>query len=233
MSLSLSAAQTNPQTAAYQINLTEPALDKEHFLAEFLLVIWHRFASWFIGEPIVLMETHFTFAPPPHRDELEVMFPGKLKFNCATNRLIFDTKYLTKPLARTSQEVEDFKESAPAGVMVTPSFDNTLEAQVERLILGKNPDKLLFPTIHELSEELGVSVQTFHRRLKKNGSSYQRIKDNLRRSTAIKKLIGEQLSIDEVSEIVGFTESRSFTRAFRQWTGISPRAYKKVHLETK
>ncbi|MBT6320148.1 MAG: helix-turn-helix transcriptional regulator, partial [Porticoccaceae bacterium] len=35
----------------------------------------------------------------------------------------------------------------------------------------------------------------------------------------------EKLSVEQVADIVGFTESRSFTRAFKHWTGLTPRAY--------
>ena len=72
-------------------------LDPEHFMAEFWLVIWHRFPSWYIGEPIRLQETHFTFKAPAHRSELQIMFPGQLQFKRSANRLIFDAQYLDKP----------------------------------------------------------------------------------------------------------------------------------------
>lgn len=214
--------------AIYQIQLHRPELDADHFLAEFLLVIWHRFASWYIGEPIKLRETHFTFSKPEHEKELEIMFPGKLRYQCQNNRLLFDRQYLTKPLIRTREELLDFAENAPADVMTIPGLDSTLEMQIERSILQKSPDKLLFPSLHQLAKDLGSSPQTLHRHLKKNGSSYQKLKDNLRRQTAIRKLMSSNLSIDQISEIVGFAESRSFTRAFKQWTGLSPRAYRKV-----
>jgi AraC-like DNA-binding protein len=42
---------------------------------------------------------------------------------------------------------------------------------------------------------------------------------------AIQKLVNEKLSVEQVADIVGFTESRSFTRAFKHWTGLTPRAY--------
>jgi AraC-like DNA-binding protein len=72
-----------------------------------------------------------------------------------------------------------------------------------------------------------MSTQTLHRRLKDSATSYQKIKDNLRRNRAIQMLIHEKLSIEKVSEAVGFGESRSFTRAFKHWTGLTPREYRK------
>ncbi|MGB2054946.1 MAG: helix-turn-helix domain-containing protein, partial [Porticoccaceae bacterium] len=56
-----------------------------------------------------------------------------------------------------------------------------------------------------------------------------KIKDNLRREVAIQKLVNESLSVEQVADIVGFTEPRSFTRAFKHWTGLTPRQYCKQH----
>ncbi|MDG1814374.1 MAG: AraC family transcriptional regulator [Porticoccaceae bacterium] len=220
--MKLSRSQGN---AVLSFQMTQPHLDPEHFMAEFWLVIWHRFPSWYIGQPIRLQETHFTFSSPQHRDELQIMFPSQLHFNRSANRLIFDAQYLDKPLVRSDQELETYVQNAPADVMTIPGSDSTLEAKIERIIGQRHPDRLVFAPIHQLAEELGISSQTLHRRLKESATSYQKIKDNLRREVAIQKLVNERLSVEQVADIVGFTESRSFTRAFKHWTGLTPREY--------
>ena len=220
--MKLSRSQGN---AVVSFQLTQPHLDPEHFMAEFWLVIWHRFPSWYIGQPIRLQETHFTFSSPQHRDELQIMFPSQLHFNRSANRLIFDAQYLDKPLVRSDQELETYVQNAPADVMTIPGSDSTLEAKIERIIGQRHPDRLVFAPIHQLAEELGISSQTLHRRLKESATSYQKIKDNLRREVAIQKLVNERLSVEQVADIVGFSESRSFTRAFKHWTGLTPREY--------
>jgi AraC-like DNA-binding protein len=220
--MKLSRSQGN---AVLSFQMTQPHLDPEHFMAEFWLVIWHRFPSWYIGQPIRLQETHFTFSSPQHRDELQIMFPSQLHFNRSANRLIFDAQYLDKPLVRSDQELETYVQNAPADVMTIPGSDSTLEAKIERIIGQRHPDRLIFAPIHQLAEELGISSQTLHRRLKESATSYQKIKDNLRREVAIQKLVNERLSVEQVADIVGFTESRSFTRAFKHWTGLTPREY--------
>ena len=212
-------------SAVLSFNMAVPKLDPENFMSEFWLVIWHRFPSWYIGQPIRLDETHFTFGSPAHSSELQIMFPSQLKFNSSANRLIFAAHYLDKPLVRSDQELAQFVENAPADVMTIPGSDSTLEAQIERIISQRHPDRLEFMPIHQLAAELSISSQTLHRRLKESATSYQKIKDNLRREVAINKLVNERLSVEKVAEIVGFSESRSFTRAFKHWTGLTPREY--------
>ena len=211
--------------AVLSFTMSRPQLDPEHFMAEFWLVIWHRFPSWYIGEPIRLQETHFTFSSPQHQDELQIMFPSQLQFSRTANRLIFDAQYLDKPLVRSARELTTYVQNAPADVMTIPGSGSTLEAKIERMIAQRDPDRLVFAPIHQLAAELGISSQTLHRRLKESATSYQKIKDNLRREVAIQKLVNERLSVDQVADLIGFSESRSFTRAFKHWTGLTPSEY--------
>lgn len=225
---------TKSNTAALSFKLKQPELDHGHFLTEYLMVIWHRFPSWYIGEAIRLRETHFIHSAPGHRDELQIMFPGKLSFNQPSNSLFFDAFYLDKPLLRSSKELEIFLSNHPTDIMTIPGEDSSLEAQIERSILAASNDntdsfKLILPNTEELAEQMSLSALTLYRRLQQEGTSYQIIKDNIRREIAIDKLVKEKLSVDEVSEIVGFAEPRSFTRAFKHWTGLTPRNYCKYY----
>ena len=221
--------KTHGHTAELSFNLKQPELDRGHFLTEYLMVIWHRFPSWYIGESIRLRETHFIHSAPAHRDELKIMFPGSLSFNQSSNSLFFDAQYLDKPLIRSTKELDSFLANHPTDIMTIPGEDSSLEAQIERLIVASSHNQLIFPKTEELAEQMNTSALTMYRRLQQEGTSYQKIKDNIRREVAINKLAKEKLSVDQVSEIVGFVEPRSFTRAFKHWTGLTPRSYCKYH----
>lgn len=216
-------------TAELSFSLQQPELDQGHFLTEYLMVIWHRFPSWYIGESVRLRETHFIHPAPGHRDELQIMFPGKLSFARPSNKLIFDALYLDKPLIRSNRELAVFLANHPTDIMTIPGEDSSLEAQIERSIMSASHGPLTFPKTDELAKQMNISALTLYRRLQQEGTSYQKIKDHVRREVAINKLVKEKLSVDEVSEIVGFAEPRSFTRAFKHWTGLTPRNYCKYH----
>ena len=62
---------------------------------------------------------------------------------------------LDKPLVRSDQELATYVQNAPADVMTIPGSDSTLEAQIERIIGQRHPDRLVFAPIHELAKELG------------------------------------------------------------------------------
>lgn len=215
----------------FSFTFTDPTLDDQHFLAEFLLVIWHRFPSWYIGEAIRLRETHFVHPAPSHYKELKIMFPGTLRFNRRNNCLVFDTSYLQKPLLRKVRELDNYLSNYPLDMMTIPGVDGSVEAQVERRLASHRADNLIFLKAEQVADEMGVGKVTLYRKLQREGTSYQRIKDNIRREKSIELLTQHDLSVDRISEIIGFSEARSFTRAFRTWTGLSPRQYRTLYSE--
>ena len=65
-----------------------------------------------------------------------------------------------------------------------------------------------------------------HRRLAESGLSYREVIDDVRRSVAIEFLENTRMKIDQVAERVGFADATSFRKAFKKWTGRSPRSFR-------
>lgn len=212
------------ERAHLYFNFITPNCDPEHFFTEFWMVIWHRFASWYIGEAVHLQAAHFSYAKPDYVDELQLSFPCPLRFNQAQTQLIFDQSYLEKPLIRGPRELTEFLRNSPAALMTIPGEDKSLAAQIKARLLVA--DKLAIPNLETIAREFSITAQTLNNRLKKEATSYQRIKDEIRRDIAIDKLVNERLSVETIAMLLGFKEARSFTRAFKQWTGVSPRSYR-------
>lgn len=215
--------------ARFNIDFREPEKDSQHFLREFLLVIWHRFPSWFVGSPIPLIETHFTFAKPRHFSELRVMFPADLYFDQASNSLVFDASELRRPLIRSAYELEKYLDNAPADFMTIPGTESSLERQLIRYLVDPLEGGVRAINLEQAANYFGLSQQTLHRRLLQEGTSFQSIKDSLRREKAISLLLDSKHSVEDISALLGFREARSFTRAFKVWTGVSPRQYRNIH----
>lgn len=71
-----------------------------------------------------------------------------------------------------------------------------------------------------------MSPGTLRRRLKSEHTSFQAMKEAIRRDVAIELLSDRRKSVSDVALALGYTESSTFSRAFKGWTGLSPAAYR-------
>ena len=68
-----------------------------------------------------------------------------------------------------------------------------------------------------------LSRQTPFRQLKAEGTTFEKVLDELRCQLALQYLRGKKASVNETAYLVGFSEPAAFSRAFKRWTGSSPR----------
>jgi len=213
----------------------KPQLDFEHFYIEYWLVIWHRFASWYIGKPIKLIATYINYTPID-KQEFELLFRCPTRLNSKYNRLVFHRQYLQEPLIKTQRDLEVFLNRAPIDLLTIPGEDTSLSAQIHQLLEPKNfieSDKLNIPSSHEISKQLNMSEQTLRRKLSLEGISYQQIKDNLRHNLANNLLAIRHITIAQISSQLGYSEPRAFSRAYKQWTGLTPHTYRTLRHSTQ
>ena len=85
-----------------------------------------------------------------------------------------------------------------------------------------------YPSVETLSSELGMSSRTLSRHLKQENTSYQQLLDQVRFRLARHYLASTQISIEDISERIGFSDSANFRHAFRKWSGCSPRQYRQT-----
>lgn len=83
------------------------------------------------------------------------------------------------------------------------------------------------PSIDEMARRLHVSERTLKRRLAAEGTTYSDLVEEERRERAFLLLRSADLSIAEIADRLGYSDAANFTRAFRRWTGQSPRAFQK------
>jgi AraC-like DNA-binding protein len=73
-----------------------------------------------------------------------------------------------------------------------------------------------------VARELGLSRATLYRKLKQEGVSFEALRDELRRDLALRYLAGKT-SVSKTAYLLGFSDPAAFSRAFKRWTGKSPR----------
>lgn len=217
------AVHTEDDQARYVLNTEHGTYDPENFLPFIMLSIVHRLSSWLIDQPLILQSVSFSHPRPDPANEYNFLFKAPVKFDQTANSLNFSRNYLTMANKQNEQTLEAFLKSPPRQLMGISSSENSWVIKIKRLIKGKvNAD---FPEFEGIAEQLNLTTATLRRRLRDEGSSYQQIKDDIRRDGAIFNLGKGNLSIEQVAERAGFSEPTSFFRAFKRWTGVTPRAY--------
>ncbi|WXL27807.1 AraC family transcriptional regulator [Ectopseudomonas mendocina] len=197
--------------------------DPDHFLVESLLVIWHRLGSWLIGQRIRIEEATFAYSEPPHASEYELLYPCRRVFSSTVTGLRFHARYLSMPLLQDERTLKHFLQHSPADLLARPDGGHSLVSQIRRL-LGRDCNQ--WPDLEQVARQLNISPQTLRRRLHEEDSSFQELKDNLRRDLAIYHLGRNELAIQDIAEQLGFSEPSAFHRAFKKWTGLTPGAYR-------
>ncbi|WP_372741574.1 AraC family transcriptional regulator [Neptunomonas sp.] len=203
-----------------RLSLKDNHYDSDHFLQEFIMLMWQRFSCWLVDQQIPFAGSRFIYPSPPHAEEYRVMFPGNHLFNQQQTGFYLHARYLQSPIVRRESELADFLRKCPAYILHRLSQDESFQAKV-RSLLALN-DYTDMPNFEQVSDSMNLTPRTLRRKLKEEGTSFSIIKSSLRREYAIKLLTLEGLKIAHVSERLGFSETAAFCRAFKRWTGNTP-----------
>lgn len=185
------------------------------------LGLWLRFCGWLIGQEIDVLEARCAGPEPGRAAALRHFMPCPVTFGAETNAVTFSARHLEAPILRSEADLAGFLSLAPWYLLVAPEAGHQSTAYRIRQLLGEDFSRPM-PSFDELTGLLGMSARTLRRRLEREGTSYQRIKDTARRDLAITLLRDQQLSVVEVAEHLGFSDPSAFHRSFRRWTGRSP-----------
>ena len=100
------------------------------------------------------------------------------------------------------------------------TFSDEVRSVMRKRMVGEHV------TIARIARDLARTPRTLQRHLVKEGASYQALLDEVRHGTARRLLEATDLQEGEVAFLLGFAELNSFTRAFRDWEGRTPRRWR-------
>jgi AraC-like DNA-binding protein len=197
-------------------------------LREFCLVsnlrFLHGYASWVIDSRVSLREATFPFEAPPHRDAYPLMFGGALRFGAEAASYSFDERYLALPLQRDEQALRAMLRRALPLTVLQYRRDRLLGQRVRELLRTRGREAA---TAEALAAILNLSARTLHRQLLEEGVSLQALKDEVRHEQAAEQLRRTERPIKQIALAVGFRNEKSFSRAFRAWSGVTPGAFRR------
>jgi AraC-like DNA-binding protein len=167
--------------------------------------------------------------PESNRQIYENHFQCPVKFGTRENVLLFNIDDIAKPFLTHNPDLL---------AMVAPQLDSELKQHLEQRTLRGQVKGILKkllagqrPRLQVVAAELRLSTRTLQRRLTAERLTFQNLVEEARRELAQHYLLHSSLELNETAYLLGYEDSNSFFRAFRQWEGTSPGEWRSVRCE--
>jgi len=173
-----------------------------------------------------LRRVRFGFpAPPGGTRRYEEVFGVRPEFDAPEHGIALDAALLDMPLPQAEAHTADLAEAECRRLVEERRPHAGLAGQVHHMLLDRSQEP---PSLDEVAGMLHLSPRTLRRRLADEGVSYRTLLDEVRGQLAQEMLLNDRLTVEEVAHRLGYTETSSFTHAFRRWTGQGPRAHREA-----
>ena len=209
--------------AGFALRFQNATVAHPPFFHELLLRTFWQLLVWLVDSRLQATGFDFAFDSPLDVSSYDEFFPAPLRFGCAKSAFWFDAACLKQPLRRNDDALRVFLAEHPSNVILPPRNEGTVNA-VRNALQRALPD---WADLAETASALCISVPTLQRRLAAENTTFQALKDELRRDMAITRLNTSSISLVALAAELGFADSAVFQRAFKKWTGSSPGAYRR------
>lgn len=131
------------------------------------------------------------------------------------------------PLRRRDPGLGAWLERQAAATLARQPQGSGITFEVRRLLAASIPANTI--DIADIARKLAMTARTLQRRLAREGTSFEKLRDLTRKSAAEAYLADPALSIGEVTYLLGYAEPTAFHRAFKRWHGLTPQAFRAKH----
>ena len=191
---------------------------------EFLVTDIVRAARAVTGGSWVPREVRFSHAPGLPLSVYEDALGVPVTFGAERVELVIGRDSLTTRISeRTPAHVAGFFEASAEAMLARLVAKPVSLVERVRAVIASELDGGE-PTLERVARGVAMSERSLHRHLTAAGTSFREALDQTRRARAMELLAGSEADLGEVATALGFSEVRAFVRAFKRWTGRSPRA---------
>ncbi len=190
------------------------------------LLVWHGLVSWLVGHPIKADAA--CIAGPSVSDSYAEAVASVMgvrpSFDAVQTYLHIESSVLEYRVVQDYESLQAFLDETVLQLIQIEQRPASVGEAVKRL-LGSDFSKGM-PGFSDIAARLHLSESSLRRRLLEEETSFQVLKDELRCDIAKDYLSDSQAKLGDIAERLGFTEPSSFGRSFRQWTGMTPSAWR-------
>jgi AraC-like DNA-binding protein len=177
-----------------------------------------------VGASGVARSAAFEHPRPAHHREYTRIFGGAERFAQPATRLELDRALLDRQQPNQHPalymvlraEAERALERVTTGLRVSD--------QLRQYLLSRPPSRI--PDLRTAARDLGTSARSLRRRLAADRTSYRTLVQATLEASAGRLLRDPSRSIQETARALGFSDTGAFHRAFKRWTGMTPKQYR-------
>lgn len=177
-----------------------------------------HFSSWIAGENITPITVSLRHNRPQDLSEYRKFFACPIHFSCSENSVVFRADDMDRPILSADEELASLLDTVAISNMaeVNERFAKRVRHCLEVQVAGGEISRC------RTAQLMNMTERTLLRRLKDEGTTFQEVLDKFREELAYDYLLRSDMTIQEVSALLGFSEASTFSRAFKRWTGHSP-----------
>ncbi len=169
------------------------------------------------------LEVTFIYPAPASTWEYEQIFCCPVRFGQKENSLTLDLGIINTPVPMANPSLlEHFEKYAQEFLVQVERQDENTRA-VTKIILAHLDDEHL--SIDQVAREMALSVRTLQKRLEEEGVVFSDLLKDIRQRLA-KKYLRENYTVEQITYLLGFSEPSVFRKAFKKWSGMTPREYR-------
>lgn len=187
---------------------------------EQLLLLTHKCIAWLsagFAHSRMVWFSHLNIGSPV---DYARRFNTVIRFGQEYDALLFRDSDLQTRIAESNAEL--FASEARLAAMRFPSRDKDIVARVSQAIF-QSLTRWEVCNRQNIARRLGFQERTLNRHLHRKGTTFEAIRDELRRNLAFRYLARADLSLSDIAGRLGYSELAVLSRCCQRWFGQSPR----------
>lgn len=219
----VSSVQEVPGQVYVDAECRLPFADVQQFAVEEFFASLLVYGRALVGADFHCLRVEFMHAAPDYVAQYHRLLGADVRFGCLHNRLVLEAHWLDVCLPNHHSLAlrQAVKLLELEGAQVHQKLD--LIQAVERAI---SRDLTRGSHLEKIAGDLNMSGRTLRRRLTEHALTFEALLEQVRQARTMSLLANPEMSIERITEEVGYSDVRSFRRAFKRWTGQSPSAYR-------
>lgn len=185
--------------------------------------------AFFHGKDAMYTRVNLSFGRPVYAGEMEALLNCPVYYKQARNEMVFPAELLDEPILMANELIAQMCEQQCNTILQSLTQQEGLVDQVRKLII-KLPGQV--PTPEEIAAQLNMSYRSLRRRLSEEGTSFKEIHNEVRMGMASEYMRQTDLTTQEITYLLGYSESSNFHRAFKAWFGKTPGEYRLAARES-